>query len=486
MSYTAINSVTLGLRMLLYSQLVRMSSGAVVTLLPPGDSLPEVSGVNLYLYRVIESPYTRNQPWAGDKTTPASNRTPLGLQLFYLLTPLGQPPSDSSVTEGDDAHTMLGIAMSTLHENPILNEIHLPALPASGSLNATPGFDADGVFPADILNSYEQLKVMLLPTSIDELSKIWATINQPYRLSVAYEVSLVEIVPTVPSPVSGAIVTSIGLTVYTLGPPTIADLKPARGALAFLNATGVVQANLLEMDGAQLSAGGNTATVTVGGQAATLQPTSPPSTGSLVLVLPTDLSAGPAASVVATLNGKASVAVPFEVTPWLSRITPQRTPLPGSQKLTLAGVGFTATPAGVLFDGVGAPTGAVPFDGGVTDAQGTLTIPAALENGLYMIRIVLSDAAKSVSNSQTLEIVPFVNTATLTAGSPPAATLTVTGARLNGTDIRIVIDGETYQAAPNSNAAILTYQFAQPLSPGSHSLSVAVDGHTSHTVDLEA
>src|SRR5271154_3783271 len=168
MSYTAINKVTQGFRMLLYP------------------------------YRVIESPYTRNQPWPGDRVTPPSNPPPLGLQLFYLLTPLGTPPSDSAVNEGDDAHTMLGIAMSTLYENPILNKVHLPALPASGSLSATPGFDADAVFSSDILNSYEQLKVMLLPTTVDELSKIWATINQPYRLSIAYEVSLVEIAPTVP------------------------------------------------------------------------------------------------------------------------------------------------------------------------------------------------------------------------------------------------------------------------------------------------
>ena len=37
--------------------------------------------------------------------------------------------------------------------------------------------------------------MMLLPTSIEELSKIWATINQPYRFRSRYEVSLVEIAP---------------------------------------------------------------------------------------------------------------------------------------------------------------------------------------------------------------------------------------------------------------------------------------------------
>src|SRR5580698_1532106 len=262
MSYTAINRVTQGLRMLLYNQLVRMSSGAVVTLLPPGDSLPEVSGVNLYLYRVIESPYTRNQPWPGDRITAPSNHPPLGLQLFYLLTPLGAVPSESSFNEGDDAHTMLGIAMSTLYENPILNQVHLPALPASGTLNATPGFDADSAFPADILNSYEQLKAVLLPTSVDELSKIWATINQPYRLSVAYEISLVEIVPTAPPPVNAGIVATIGLNVITIGPPVIEQLMPASGAIAFVNGSGVIQANTVVLSGAGFTLPGRTPTVT--------------------------------------------------------------------------------------------------------------------------------------------------------------------------------------------------------------------------------
>src|SRR5215216_4030887 len=129
MSYEAINQVTRGLRRLLVTQLTQISVGAVVTLLPPGDSLPEVSGVNLYLYRVTESPFTRNRPWPGDRETPPSDQPALGLQLFYLLTPLATRPGNDA--DGDDAHTMLGLAMSVLQENPVLNEVHAP------------GFDAD-------------------------------------------------------------------------------------------------------------------------------------------------------------------------------------------------------------------------------------------------------------------------------------------------------------------------------------------------------
>ncbi|HEY0784526.1 MAG TPA: DUF4255 domain-containing protein [Acidobacteriaceae bacterium] len=486
MSYIAINRVTQGLRMLLYSQIVRMSQGAVVTLLPPGDSLPEVSGVNLYLYRVLESPYTRNQPWPGDRTTAPSGRPPLGLQLFYLLTPLGAPPAEATVNEGDDAHTMLGIAMSTLYENPVLNAIHLPVLPASGSLNATPGFDADAVFPPDILNSYEQLKVVLLPTSLEELSKIWATINQPYRLSVAYEVSLVEILPTAPTPAPGAPVAAVNLSVSTFGPPVVETLTPPAGPLAFVNASGAIQANTLLLGGEGFSYPGRPLAVAIGGQSVA-PAAAPPATATAVAVtLPVDLSAGPLAAVTATLNGKTSPALPFEVTPWLARILPQRSGSPGTQTLTLTGSGFTTAARGLRFDGASAPAAPVPFNPGSTDTAATLTLPASLANGLYTLRVVLGDTAQSVSNAQTLEILPRIDTATLAANAPGGATLTLDGARLNGTDIRILMDGQTHQLAPNTDPAQLVCNLSLPLLPGSHTLSATIDGHTSHSMDLEA
>ena len=64
----AINDVTRALGQLVESQIKQQVSAAVVTLLPPGDTLPEQTGVNLYLYRVTEPPHTRNDPWRGDRT----------------------------------------------------------------------------------------------------------------------------------------------------------------------------------------------------------------------------------------------------------------------------------------------------------------------------------------------------------------------------------------------------------------------------------
>jgi hypothetical protein len=488
MSYAAINDVTRGIRMLLHSQLVRVSSTAVVSLLPPGDTLPPVSGVNLYLYRVTESPFTKNRPWPGDRTKPPSDRPPLGLQLHYLLTPLGTQPNDASFSEGDDAHTMLGLAMLTLQEQPVLNDAHLPALPAVGGLNATTGFDADAVLPGYLLNSYEKIKIMLSPAGIEELSKIWATINQPYRLSVAYEISLVEITPTPPPPVQGGIVIRTGVDVILLQAPQLESVNPAVGALVHVDNTGTLQANSIVIRGSGLSFPEKMATVTVGGQPVSIQPTSPPSISLLTVSLPSDLAAGPQADVRVTLNGRASTPLSFTVTPWLSTVTPVRTGLAANQKMTLQGIGFTATPRGVRFDGAGAPAALNALDPGSTDTQGTITIPPALPNGIYRVRLVLNDTAQSASNSRTLEIIPRIDSTIITPGSPPgsSAILTVNGARLNGNDIRLLLDGVIYQATPSGNAAQLVYTFNRLISPGSHTLAVSIDGHISHSVALEA
>jgi hypothetical protein len=188
-----------------------------------------------------------------------------------------------------------------------------------------------------------------------------------------------------------------------------------------------------------------------------------------------------------TLNGRASTPLSFTVTPWLSTVTPLRTDLPGGQKLTLRGVGFTTSPQGARFDGPGAPAGQTAFDLGVTDQQGTITVPSGLSNGIYQLRVVLGDASRSVSNSRTLEIIPRIDSILLTPSSPPSSqTLTVNGARLNGTDIRLTVDGITYRAAPNADPAQLVYTFARTIDTGSHQLRLSIDGHVSHSVDLEA
>jgi hypothetical protein len=475
MSFLAIHDVTRALRILLHSQLIQQSASAVVTLLPPGDTLPELSGVNLYLYRVVESPFTRNQPWPGDRVTKPSNKPALGLQLYYLLTPLGTKPDDGSFTLGDDAHTMLGVAMLTLQENPVLNDVHLPT------------FDADVVLPDYLRNSYEQVKVYLAPISLEELSKIWATINKPYRLSVAYEVSLVQLTPTPPPPVDGGIVLKTNVDVITMSPPRLTSLQPATGALVRLVA-GAVTPNDLAIAGFGFSFPGQTPLVRVGGQVAAIKSAPPPTDTSLTVTLPIDVDGGPQIDVTVTLNDRTSTPLTLTVSPWLATISPIRTALDvAPAKLSLQGSGFTANPLEIQLNGpTPNPTTAL-LDPGSSDLQATVTIPANLPNGLYTVRLVLNDAPHSASNSRTLEVIPRVDSpigvASTVVNGRTVHRLTVNGARLDDpSDVRLVIDGVTYVVGPNATANQLVYTLGRQLDPGPHLLAVIVNGSRSHDV----
>ena len=80
MSTTVIKDVTRGLQALLLNQLnPGGTSTAQVSLVPPGETLPKGLGVNLYLYRVIESPSTKNQMWPNDRTAPGDENSSPGL-----------------------------------------------------------------------------------------------------------------------------------------------------------------------------------------------------------------------------------------------------------------------------------------------------------------------------------------------------------------------------------------------------------------------
>jgi hypothetical protein len=480
MSFAAVNEVTRALRMLLHSQLTQVSASAVVTLLPPGADLPVVSGVNLYLYRVVESPVSKNRPWPGDRATPPASRPALGLELSYLLTPLGTRPDDASFQLGDDAHTMLGVAMLTLQENPVLNEVHIP------------GFDADAILPPFLLNSFEQVKITLAPTNLEDLSKIWAAINQPYRLSVAYDVSLVHLTPATPPPTNGGIVLSTGVSVTPLDAPRLTALTPAIGALAHVESGEGLSSNVLVIAGSGFGFPGQRPSVRVGGLPVNIQSTPAPTDTALSVILPADLDAGPQADVRVTLNGRTSTALAFTVSPWLATITPIRTALdplrPADFTLTLSGHGFTTTPQAVRLEGPGGTTTVTAFGAGGNDTRATVTLPATLANGLYRVRLVLGDAAGSVTNSRTLEVMPRLDSpiglSQASVNGNQVHRLTLNGARLNGTDVRVRIDGATYQLGASASAVQLVVTLGRLLTAGTHEVSVTVDGQTSRAVAL--
>jgi hypothetical protein len=123
--------------------------------------------VNLFLLRVVENQFARNQEWA-PVGTDALRHPPLVLDLFYVLTPFAESRLDE--------HRVLGEAMRVLHDNATLTGALL-----KGALE----------------NSTEELKLDLCQLSLEDVTRIWSAFSKPVRLTVAYDVRMATIDSTV-------------------------------------------------------------------------------------------------------------------------------------------------------------------------------------------------------------------------------------------------------------------------------------------------
>lgn len=117
--------------------------------------------VNLFLFRVTENPFVKNQGWqpVGADTL---RYPPLALNLSYVLTPYAANKLDEQ--------RIFGEAIRVLYENSII-----PATALRGSLE----------------NTAEELKIDLCHLSLEQQTQVWNALGQPYRLSACYEVRMV-------------------------------------------------------------------------------------------------------------------------------------------------------------------------------------------------------------------------------------------------------------------------------------------------------
>jgi hypothetical protein len=134
--------------------------------------------LNLFLYQTAINAAWRNLDMPQVKSG-EGGRPPLALNLHYLITPYPKDDGQASVRN----HRILGAAMSVLHDHPVL----LP-----GDIANPPD---DGGLP----DQFERLRITLLPLSIDEMSKLWSALQTNYRVSVAYEVTVLLIESNLPA-----------------------------------------------------------------------------------------------------------------------------------------------------------------------------------------------------------------------------------------------------------------------------------------------
>ncbi len=141
------------------------------------DTSPTGTGINVFLVRVRESAALKNQEIPGQGHPADFGHPPLSLELDYLITAYG-----GSDTEEETGQSILGEAMLVLHEFPIITESLMRR-----TLSTEPILDEA------LRGEFEQVRITLDPISIEDLTKIWTATTEPYRLSVAYKVGVVQI-----------------------------------------------------------------------------------------------------------------------------------------------------------------------------------------------------------------------------------------------------------------------------------------------------
>lgn len=134
----------------------------------PPDMTGSRGGLSVWLYRVERDESTLNHP--PERVTPTLTRhRPLPVRLHYLLTPVtGGTEDDAPETE----QAILGKVLQCFHDHPQLGGTDLRD---------------------DLAGTAGTVTLRLESLSVDELARVWDALESPYRTSLSYEASVVEV-----------------------------------------------------------------------------------------------------------------------------------------------------------------------------------------------------------------------------------------------------------------------------------------------------
>ena len=149
------------------------SEAAIVFSNPTETARDSSNRLSLWLYQITENEHVKNQPMLRAAAQPlpppppgraprqVAQYPPMALNLYFLATPFAQ--SD----EAD--HMVLGKTMQVLYDNAII------------------------ILQDAMNNVFEELRVIFCRLSLEELTRIWESLREPYRLSVCYLIRVTRI-----------------------------------------------------------------------------------------------------------------------------------------------------------------------------------------------------------------------------------------------------------------------------------------------------
>jgi len=178
-SAQAINDINKTLHTILRQHFGLDDQDAQIIFGPPTDDSSSdntKTGMYVFLYNIIEDPFLRNQPneIAGGEHI-LSKRPPVGINLYYMLTPFSSPIEGRESLDEIKAHTLIAKAIRGFHENGVVN----------------PKF-----FPPNTVLGRSKVRISPVQMNLEEITKIWGSFDKPFKLSMCYEVSIAWVTTT--------------------------------------------------------------------------------------------------------------------------------------------------------------------------------------------------------------------------------------------------------------------------------------------------
>ena len=149
--------------------------------------------VAVTLVEAREDKTSRNRPRVASGSQVSgridTKKPPMALTLRYLMTPWSLPlPGESHQEERFLEHRMLGRVAQAFYDEPILSgtDLHGDGEPDS--------FDEQ--LQTGLAGSDDSLKISLAQLSFEEQTRFWHAVQRKYRVSLTYDVRVVNLEPT--------------------------------------------------------------------------------------------------------------------------------------------------------------------------------------------------------------------------------------------------------------------------------------------------
>lgn len=167
-SYAVIAEVSKKLRSVLWDAFDRdpvirtiVDNEAEIVFSNPTETARQDSNqLSIWLYQITEDEFVKNQMMLRGNTPDQQRFPPLALNLFYLITPFAG---------GDADHLILGKSMQVFYDNALMT------------------------LRNDAMEISEELRLIFCRLTLEELTRIWESLQEPYRLSVCYQVRVTTI-----------------------------------------------------------------------------------------------------------------------------------------------------------------------------------------------------------------------------------------------------------------------------------------------------